>query len=48
MATQYNIKVTSHWIAYTKDQMAERLRSALMAIERDKGNEVTVVVHDRK
>lgn len=48
MATIYRVEVVSHWINYTKEELQEILQEAVNKVERDKGNEVDIVVEERK
>jgi hypothetical protein len=48
MATLYTVKVTSHWISYSKEQLEEILTEALKKVEREKGNTIQFEVQDRK
>lgn len=40
MATVYNIKLTSHWISFTENQIKEKIEKALKEV----GNEITVEI----
>lgn len=42
MATVYEVKVVSHWINYTKEQIEEKLFRLLKEEEAKVGNSVTV------
>ncbi len=44
MATVYKVKVVSHWINYTEDQMKKMLEDAIKDKEREKGNEIQIKV----
>lgn len=48
MATIYKIELVSHWANYTKEQLKKILEEALKEKERNKGNEITIEVIDRK
>ena len=47
MATVYEIKVVSHWVNYTKEDLQKLLGKAVKTIEID-GNEIQVEVTKRK
>ena len=48
MATIYKVKIVSHWVNYTEEQLKNILEDALKQKERDKGNTMTVEVTERK
>ena len=48
MATVYKVKVVSHWISYSKEELEKILIDAVKKIEREKGNEIQIRVEERK
>jgi len=44
MATVYKVKVVSHWINYTEEQLKKMLEDAIKDKEREKGNTVQIEV----
>ncbi len=44
MATVYNVKVVSHWINYTEEQLQKMLEDAIKDKEREKGNTIQIKV----
>ena len=44
MATIYQIEVVSHWVNYDEETLKKKLEEAL----KEKGNEITVEIKDRK
>ena len=44
MATVYKVKVVSHWINYTEEQLKKMLEDAIKDKEREKGNTIQVEV----
>ena len=46
MATIYKVKVVSHWISYSKEQLEEILTEAVKKIEFEKGNTIQIKVEE--
>ena len=44
MATVYKVKVVSHWISYTEEQLQKMLEEAIKDKEREKGNTIQIEV----
>ena len=44
MATVYKVKVVSHWISYTEEQLQKMLEDAIKDKEREKGNTIQIKV----
>ena len=44
MAAIYKIKLVSHWINYTEEQVKQMIEDAIKEKERDKGNEIQIKV----
>jgi len=44
MAKFYNVKVVSHWISYTEEQLQKMLEDAIKDKEREKGNTIQIKV----
>jgi hypothetical protein len=44
MATVYKVKIVSHWINYTEEQLTKILEDAIKNKEREKGNTVQIEV----
>ena len=42
MATVYKIKLTSHWIAYTEEDLQQIIEEALLRHKTMTGNDVTI------
>jgi hypothetical protein len=47
MATVYKVEVVSHWCNYTKEELEKILQDAVNKIEKEKGNEINIIVQDR-
>jgi len=47
MATVYEVKVVSHWISYTKEDLQKLLETAVKRIETN-GNEIQIKVTEIK
>ena len=48
MATVYKVKVVSHWISYTEEQLKEILEDAVKDKERKRGNVIQIEVEERE
>ena len=44
MATVYEVEVVSHWINYTKEDLQEILKKALIKVQEETSNEITIEV----
>jgi hypothetical protein len=44
MATIYNVKLVSHWVNYSEEQLKKLLEDAIIAKERKKGNTIQIEV----
>jgi len=44
MATVYKVKIVSHWISYTEEQLKKILKDAIKDKEREKGNTIQIEV----
>lgn len=44
MATVYNVKIVSHWINYSEEQLKKMLEDVIENKEREKGNTIQINV----
>jgi hypothetical protein len=44
MATVYKVKIVSHWINYTEEDLKKILEDSIKANERSKGNTIQIEV----
>ena len=47
MATVYKVEVTSHWVNYTKEELEEILKEAILFLDNENGNLITIEVKSR-
>jgi len=47
MATVYKVEVTSHWVNYTKEELEEILKEAILFLDNENGNSITIEVKSR-